>query len=228
MKLYLSYILLFLFIWGAIIPAQSQSIFHKVKFIENIQLNPSSNSAITIPDTTPDTTLQPTSYRAKEDVTDQPETKDEIEKCYSIQFKYALLLDREVESITNLKLYFFIESWMSTQYRFGGSGREGIDCSAFTSKLVSSVYEKTIPRTARDQYSNTERIERENLQEGDLVFFDTRGGVSHVGLYLGNNYFVHSSVHGGVKISSLTDPYYNRKFIGGGRIIFTTNSEVAK
>jgi lipoprotein Spr len=205
-------------------PAQSQSIFHKVKFIENIQVTPSSNTIIT----TPDTSLQPTSFRAKDDVVDAPETKDEIEKCYSIQFKYALLLDREVENITNLKLYFFIESWFATQYRYGGTSREGIDCSAFTSKLVSSVFETTIPRTAREQYAFTSRIDRENLQEGDLVFFNTRGGVSHVGFYLGNNYFVHSSVHGGVKISSLTESYYNRKFIGGGRIQLNTNSEAVK
>jgi cell wall-associated NlpC family hydrolase len=52
-----------------------------------------------------------------------------------------------------------------------------------------------------------------------LVFFNTSGGVSHVGLYLGNNYFVHSSLNGGVTISSLKEDYYSRKFISGGRIM---------
>jgi lipoprotein Spr len=53
---------------------------------------------------------------------------------------------------------------------------------------------------------------------GDLVFFNTRGGVSHVGVYLTNNHFVHSSSRNGVMISSLDDSYYSKKFIGGGRV----------
>jgi lipoprotein Spr len=61
-------------------------------------------------------------------------------------------------------------------------------------------------------------VANEDLQEGDLVFFNTRGGISHVGLYLGNNYFVHSSTSGGVTISSLTDDYYSKKFLSGGRV----------
>jgi len=56
------------------------------------------------------------------------------------------------------------------------------------------------------------------MLEGDLVFFNTRGGVSHVGVYLGDGYFVHSSSSAGVTINSLNESYYSRKFIGGGRI----------
>ena len=82
---------------------------------------------------------------------------------------------------------------------------------------MTQIYNLTLPRTASEQFRLTERITTDNLKEGDLVFFNTRGSVSHVGLYLGDNYFVHSSVHLGVVISSLTDNYYGRKFIGGGR-----------
>jgi lipoprotein Spr len=56
------------------------------------------------------------------------------------------------------------------------------------------------------------------LLEGDLVFFNTRGGVSHVGVYLGEGYFTHSSSSAGVTISSLDDNYYSKKYIGGGRV----------
>ena len=83
------------------------------------------------------------------------------------------------------------------------------------------MYGIALPRTAKDQYGISEKIFRDDLQEGDLVFFNTRGGVSHVGVYLGNNYFVHSSVHDGVTISSLNDAYYNSKFITGGRVTNT-------
>ena len=83
---------------------------------------------------------------------------------------------------------------------------------------MTNVYGVNLDRTAREQFRQCEKIANEDLKEGDLVFFNTRGGVSHVGFYLGNNYFVHSSVHTGVTISSLTDDYYSKKFISGGRI----------
>lgn len=145
-----------------------------------------------------------------------------IEKCSSLQFKYAMMMDVEVESITNFSLLNFIEEWWGTNYRYGGTDKHGIDCSAFSGKLEQEVFNNTLPRTARDQYDVCDKIDVENLTEGDLVFFNTRGGVSHVGVYLGNNYFVHSSTSNGVTISSLTEDYYNRKFIGGGRINATT------
>jgi len=141
-----------------------------------------------------------------------------IEKCSTLQFKYAMMTDREVESCTNTTLYSFIDEWWATRYHYGGTDKSGIDCSAFVSKVLTAVYGLTTPRTAAAQYNASEKIITENLKEGDLVFFNTRGGVSHVGLYLGNNYFVHSSVSAGVTISCLTDNYYSKKFIGGGRI----------
>lgn len=141
-----------------------------------------------------------------------------IEECGVLQFKYALLMERDVESFSNASLYNFIEDWWGTRYRYGGVDRKGIDCSAFTGKLLADVYGITAPRIAKDQYDVCKKISIEELVEGDLVFFNTRGGVSHVGFYLGDNHFVHSSVHSGVTISSLTDEYYSKKFIGGGRL----------
>ena len=141
-----------------------------------------------------------------------------IEKCNTIQFKYALLTDREVETITNNQLFNFIEEWWGTAYKYGGIDKAGIDCSAFTGKVLATIYNKTIARTAVDQYLQSEKIATEDLKEGDLVFFNTNVGVSHVGVYLGNKYFVHSSVQSGVTISSMADGYYYKKFIGGGRV----------
>ncbi len=145
-----------------------------------------------------------------------------IEKCSSLQFKYAMMMDMEVEAVANTALYSFIEDWWGTHYRYGGTGRDGIDCSSFTGRLVQEVYNTTLPRTARDQYSVCGKVDMDNLAEGDLVFFNTRGGVSHVGLYLGNHHFVHSSTNSGVTISSLTENYYNKRFICGGRISLST------
>jgi murein DD-endopeptidase / murein LD-carboxypeptidase len=141
-----------------------------------------------------------------------------IETCTALQFKYAQLMDIDVESITNTKLYSTIEDWWATRYHYGGTTKKGIDCSAFTGALFTEAFGVCLPRTAKDQYAQCDKIERENLTEGDLVFFNTRGGVSHVGVYLSNGYFVHSSVHGGVTISSLDEDYYSRKYISGGRV----------
>lgn len=142
-----------------------------------------------------------------------------IEKCSALQFKYGMLMDLEVENITNFSLYNFIDEWWGTPYHYGGSNKAGIDCSAFTGTLFYSLYNSTLPRTAKEQYNSCFKIDKENLQEGDLVFFKTKRSVSHVGMYLGHDCFVHSSTNSGVTISKLTDDYYSRKFIGGGRIV---------
>lgn len=143
------------------------------------------------------------------------------EACKKMQFKYAQLMDTDIEAVSNFTLFKFIDDWWSTKYRFGGSSKKGIDCSGLTGLLLSSVYAVALPRTAREQYAKSTKILRNQLSEGDLVFFNTRGGVSHVGVYLNNNYFVHASVGSGVTISSLNDPYYNNKYIGAGRMMQT-------
>jgi hypothetical protein len=188
-----------------------------LKFIEGIEIIP---TPITNTIFIADEKIPPSQSRVAKPSIAKPGFMGTIELCSHLQFKYALLMNREVESITNFALYSFIEDWWATRYQYGGTDRSGIDCSAFTGKLFSQVYGLTVPRTAKDQYKICEKMATEDLAEGDLVFFNTRGGVSHVGLYLGNNYFVHSSVSGGVTINSLTDEYYSRRFISGGRLPF--------
>ncbi len=142
-----------------------------------------------------------------------------IEKLTSLQFKYAMVLNVEVESLKNLTLLGFIDDWFGTRYRMGGNSKSGIDCSGLTSMLFGAVYGLVIPRTAREQYKATVHVKKDELQEGDLVFFHTtRRGVSHVGLYLANDYFLQASSTQGVTISSLDDDYYSKHFICGGRV----------
>ncbi len=141
-----------------------------------------------------------------------------IENISSLQFKYAMMMDVDVENVTGSSIYNFIEEWFGTRYRMGGTTKKGIDCSAFTGTLLSSVYSFSVPRTAREQYASSQHLLKDELLTGDLVFFNTRGGVSHVGIYLTNGHFVHSSSSKGVTISSLNDSYYAKKYIGGGRI----------
>ena len=139
------------------------------------------------------------------------------EFCSKIQFKYAQILNRDVELLTNTSLFGFINEWWGTKYRFGGSTKKGIDCSSFTGLLMNRVFGTSLPRTAREQYAACTKLNRDEMAEGDLVFFNTRGGVSHVGLYLGDGFFAHSSCSAGVTINSLEETYYKKRFIGGGR-----------
>ena len=139
------------------------------------------------------------------------------ELCSPLQFKYAEILNRDVESLTNLSLFSFIDEWWGTRYRYGGTTKKGIDCSSFTGLLMNNVFGLNLPRTAREQYAACTRLTKDEMAEGDLVFFNTRGGVSHVGVYLGDGYFVHSSCSSGVTISNLDEAYYHKRFIAGGR-----------
>jgi cell wall-associated NlpC family hydrolase len=133
-------------------------------------------------------------------------------------FKYSVLVDEPVEQLTNTRLWEYIDEWYGTHYHFGGTTKQGIDCSAFAGGLMSAVFGIGLPRMAKDQYHTGGHVTKNDLQEGDLVFFHTtRKGVSHVGVYLTNNKFVHASVAYGVVISDLNDPYYSRTFVGARR-----------
>ncbi len=186
-----------------------------LNFIDNVSFTPEVN---TVPLLNTSSPLNTSDIKPLTEIVAEPSTENTIEKICSTQFKYAMMMDVDVEALTNTDLYNFIDNWYGTHYRMGGTSKKGIDCSAFSGTLLSAIYSFNMPRTAREQYKICEHINKEALLPGDLVFFNTRGGVSHVGVYLANNHFVHSSSTDGVKISSLDEDYYSRKFIGGGRV----------
>lgn len=142
-----------------------------------------------------------------------------IESASSVQLKYAILMNMEVENLPSKPLLDNVDEWYGVRYRTGGNTKSGVDCSGFTVAVYAAVYGLALPRVSRDQYRMSRKISTTELQEGDLVFFNTNGsGVSHVGIYLGNNKFIHASVSRGVMVSGLFEPYYIQRFIGAGRI----------
>ena len=133
-----------------------------------------------------------------------------------------------LSATSNMKLFHFVYDWIGTPYRFGGSSKKGIDCSAFTKELYSQVFNMDIERNSRDIFSMVSPVKRDELKEGDLVFFKIHSRrISHVGIYLGNNRFAHASSRG-VAINSLDDAYYNRYFYRGGRMLESFKAELQK
>ncbi|MFO7810759.1 MAG: C40 family peptidase [Candidatus Delongbacteria bacterium] len=106
-------------------------------------------------------------------------------------------------------------------HRIGAKGPDAFDCSGFTQSLFSEIYGIELPRTSGSQYFSGNRVKNINeLSYGDLVFFNTSGrGVSHVGVYLKNDIFVHASSSLGVTKSNIRDNYWRKRFLEGRRVL---------
>jgi lipoprotein Spr len=150
-----------------------------------------------------------------------PDEQESLAKDYLSQIMGVAL-----SATSNMKLFHFVYDWIGTPYRFGGSSKNGIDCSAFTKELYSEVFNLDIRRNSRDIFSMVSPVSKDELKEGDLVFFKIHSHrISHVGIYLGNNRFAHASSRG-VAISSLDDAYYSRYFYKGGRLLSAFKSQL--
>ncbi|OOF57876.1 endopeptidase [Rodentibacter genomosp. 2] len=106
--------------------------------------------------------------------------------------------------------------WAGTRYRMGGSSKRGIDCSAFMQTTFLNAYGIKLPRSTAEQRYLGRKISKHELQKGDLVFFR---GNHHVGVYIGNNQFMHASSSQGVTISSLDENYWARTYTQSRRIM---------
>lgn len=129
------------------------------------------------------------------------------------------LTDRE-------KILSEVVRYINTPYQYGGENMKGIDCSAFTQDVFMKSVNFQLPRTASEQYNLGPEINSQyNLSFGDLVFFDTTQNSfpGHVGIYLGDELFAHSSSSRGVTISSLNNEYFQSRFVGGRRPVSVSN-----
>jgi murein DD-endopeptidase / murein LD-carboxypeptidase len=133
--------------------------------------------------------------------------------------EYSKKLGIAVPEMSNQLLITTIADWMGVPYKFGGNDRKGVDCSGFINNVFPAVYQLKVPRVTAQIQKQAEPVPRKNLQEGDLVFFKINTKeVGHAGIYLFDNYFVHASTSRGVMISRLEETYWNKYFVGGGRI----------
>ena len=129
---------------------------------------------------------------------------------YQALARASILLGVDINMEDNHKLYLESAEWIGVPYRGGGDSKRGTDCSGLTYQIYRKVYRTQVPR-------NTEDLRK----EGDLVFFSSsrsRKKVAHVGIYLKNGKFIHASTSKGVIVSRLSEDYYTRHWISGGRI----------
>lgn len=121
------------------------------------------------------------------------------------------------------KLLNIILHWLGTPYKLGGSTKKGIDCSNFVAQVVHNTFGINFPANAETQSRLFKPIDNiDELTFGDLLFFTGRNKrskrIGHVGIYLGNGIFAHSSTGKGVIITHITEGYYSERFRFGGRL----------
>lgn len=134
------------------------------------------------------------------------------------------------ETVILLKRHY--EKWRGTPYVDGGMSASGLDCSGFTVLAYRDLFGLSLPRTAGEQAEFGREVAKEDLEPGDLVFFQTGARKRHVGIYLNDDQFIHASLSRGVTISSLDDRYWQRKYWQARRlpnqVSLTTGESVAK
>lgn len=133
---------------------------------------------------------------------------------------YSRRLGIPLTGTENKDLILAIDEWLGTQYRWGGCSKAGVDCSCLVKSIYENVYGIQLNRNSRDIFhKDLTPVDIKDLREGDILTFKIRGNrISHVGLYLKDQKFVHASLNDGVTIDDLTSPYYWKRFYSGGRI----------
>lgn len=131
--------------------------------------------------------------------------------------KYEEQLGISLPETSNSAFIKAIVPWLGSPYKYGGNSINGTDCSGFVSSIYSSFFKIELDRTSHLIYQNSRKINKSDVKEGDLIFFKTDGKkVSHVGITITPNQFIHASSKKGVVVNSLNEPYYLNNFVAFG------------
>lgn len=130
------------------------------------------------------------------------------------------VIDRAIYKAPRKRVADFAMTLRDIRYRRAGRDPStGFDCSGFTHYVYNQTFGVELPYDAPSQYRDGEKIAREEMKVGDLVFFQVRGHITHVGLYMGNGRFIHSPSPGKrVRIDELANPYWAKRWAGARRV----------
>ncbi|MGE0086530.1 MAG: C40 family peptidase [Desulfococcaceae bacterium] len=144
--------------------------------------------------------------------------------------QYSRKLGIELDGTENRKLIMAVAEWIGTPYLWGGCSKDGVDCSCLIKNIYEKVYGIELRRTSIMICSeDIVPVEEHKLREGDIICFSMKkNDISHVGLYLKDNKFVHASLSGGVRISSLQRKYFKKRMLMAGRAIRPLQISIAK
>jgi len=198
------------------VPESNNESIENIEFLDNISVKP---GRVYMKKASDALEAEPILVRS-EASNKMPDNLTDVEKANWLQLKYSIQMDIAVEEIQNIPLLQKIDEWWGTPYLYGGSSKRGVDCSYFTLDVMNAIYNTNLKRTAAEQYTQSEKIDWTDLKEGDLIFFktDASRSITHVGIYMTNNKFVHASTSQGVTISDLSQPYWQKRLYSLGRV----------
>jgi probable lipoprotein NlpC len=132
---------------------------------------------------------------------------------------YSQKLGVKLTGNENLDLLKSLSSWKGTPYKYGGYTKKGTDCSGFVTSVYKEVYGKQLQRSSKDMVEDVKWVSKRELKAGDILFFKINGKkISHVGIYIADNKFIHASTKSGVVVNDLAQEYYAETFYKGGRV----------
>ncbi len=141
---------------------------------------------------------------------------------YTALARAGIALGLDIDEDDDRSLMLEAASWIGVRYRYAGNDRRGVDCSGLTYNIYRTVYGIQLQRSSEGMYEeDVDKISKRKLKSGDLVFFGTgkkRRKVNHVGIYLKDGAFIHTSNSSGVIVSRLDEEYYRKRYIKAGRV----------
>jgi lipoprotein Spr/probable lipoprotein NlpC len=132
---------------------------------------------------------------------------------------YSEKLGVNLNGNEDLNLLQSMTNWKGTPYKYGGNTKKGTDCSGFVSSIYKEVYGKQLQRSSRDMVQDVKFVSKKDLKTGDILFFKIHSrNITHVGIYIADNKFIHAQTKDGVVVTDLNQEYYQKSFYKAGRV----------
>ena len=136
-----------------------------------------------------------------------------------ILFNSCSATKRTTSNVSKTKLESQFQLYKNIKYKYGGTDTNGFDCSGFTLTVYKNAFNIKLPRTTEAMSTLGKKVSKRKLKPGDLVFFRPSRKYDHVGIFIDNNTFIHSSTSRGIIKSNLNNPYWKKKYRFAKRIL---------